>query len=348
MDPPDREVLTLLRIEESSYTEVSLMLDLSKTAARDRKIGALELSTRSLPASPAGWPPEGESLARREEQPMSPESSGDDRDPMEKLAEEFVARHRRGDCPSPAEYAKRYPQWADRINALFPALLLMERVKPAADETSDSSGDVVGSATTSKQLGEFRIIREIGRGGMAIVYEAEQESLGRHVALKILPGYARLDPKLRERFRRESRAAARLHHTNIVPVFGVGEHEGTAYYVMQFIQGQALDEVLGELRRLRSANRGPALEPDQGSDRTDGRVVSAADVAQALMTGGFESARPGSSVSTGSSGSNGEGGTEMDPTLKPADDPPRSPPSTEASAALAMWPGPSDTSSLSK
>ena len=73
---------------------------------------------------------------------------------------------------------------------------------------------------------------------MGVVYEAEQVSLGRRVALKLLPSQSRLDPKHRGRFEREARAAARLHHTNIVPVFGVGEDDGTPYYVMQFIHGR--------------------------------------------------------------------------------------------------------------
>src|SRR5439155_18153903 len=123
-------------------------------------------------------------------------------------------------------------------------LALMEHHKPGAGEQSDSSEGAGAGAAPLDRLGDYRIIREVGRGGMGVVYEAEQESLGRHVALKVLPGHARLDPRLRERFRREARAAARLHHTNIVPVFGVGEHEGTPYYVMQFIRGQALDEIL--------------------------------------------------------------------------------------------------------
>src|SRR4029077_8932310 len=131
-----------------------------------------------------------------------------------------------------------------------------------------------------RQIGDYLVLREIGRGGMGVVYEAEQASLGRHVALKVLPGHARLDAKLRERFRREARAAAKLHHTNIVPVFGVGEHEGTPYYVMQYIRGQALDEVLGELRRLRRPGAeavGP--NPRLASGGGDG-AASAAAVAQ--------------------------------------------------------------------
>ena len=81
-----------------------------------------------------------------------------------------------------------------------------------------SPGEGDGPAAPLERLGDFRIIREVGRGGMAVVYEAEQESLGRHVALKVLLGPGRLDARQAARFRREARAAAKLHHTNIVPV----------------------------------------------------------------------------------------------------------------------------------
>ena len=86
---------------------------------------------------------------------------------------------------------------------------------------------------------------------MGVVYEAVQQSLGRHVALKVLPASSLAGSSHLERFQLEARSAARLHHTNIVPVFGVGEQEGVHYYAMQFIQGQGLDEVFEELRRLR-------------------------------------------------------------------------------------------------
>ena len=85
---------------------------------------------------------------------------------------------------------------------------------------------------------------------MGIVYEAEQVSLGRHVALKVLPRSMLIDAKAKRRFEREAKSAARLHHTNIVPVFGVGEQDGMPYYVMQFIQGLGLDAVLEELKKL--------------------------------------------------------------------------------------------------
>ena len=95
---------------------------------------------------------------------------------------------------------------------------------------------------------------------MGIVYEAVQESLGRHVALKVLPFQSLADANHLERFRREAQAAAKLHHSNIVPVFGVGEHEGVHYFAMQFIQGQPLNSVLHELK----CRRQPGA-PERGS-----------------------------------------------------------------------------------
>jgi serine/threonine-protein kinase len=225
---------------------------------------------------------------------MAQDHSSDDRDPLERLAEEFVARHRRGECPLPAEYAERHPQWADRIRTLFPALLLIEQHRPGVGDGSDSTEDAEAVAAPVKQLGDYRIIREIGRGGMAIVYEAEQESLGRRVALKVLLRHSCLVPTHAARFQREARAAARLHHTNIVPVYGVGEHDRVHYYVMQFIPGQALDEVLREVRRLRRhelAARPP--EHELLNRNGEGSVAfSATDVAKELLSGRFAPIEP--------------------------------------------------------
>jgi serine/threonine protein kinase len=133
-----------------------------------------------------------------------------------------------------------------------------------------------------ERLGDYRILREVGRGGMGVVYEAMQESLGRHVALKILPFHRLMDPTHLERFRREARAAAQLHHTNIVPVFGVGEAEGIHYYAMQFIHGQGLDAVLEEVRRLRL--RKNRAEHDGKQPPRDLSV----SIAQGLLTGHFQ------------------------------------------------------------
>jgi serine/threonine protein kinase len=131
---------------------------------------------------------------------------------------------------------------------------------------------------------------------MGIVYEAEQVSLGRRVALKVLPWPATRDRTTLERFRREARASARLHHTNIVPVFEVGQEGEVRYYAMQFIQGQGLDAVLDELRRLRSRSRrerspGPAradLEPTRRAESGTRGAAGELEVAPSLLTGRFE------------------------------------------------------------
>ena len=179
-------------------------------------------------------------------------------DLISNLAHEFAERYRHGERPALDEYTQRYPDLAAQIRELFPALVVMEQFGSVAGEPNPQAAE----GPIPRQLGEYRILREIGRGGMGIVYEAVQESLGRHVALKVLPLHHLLAHSHRERFEREAKAAAKLHHSNIVPVFGIGVHEGIHYYAMQYIQGHALDTVLQVVRRLRTgevAVQGPPL-----------------------------------------------------------------------------------------
>jgi len=168
-----------------------------------------------------------------------------ERDPLETIASKFIERQRKGEQPTVSEYAAKHPDLADEIRTLFPTIGAIERLKTSRKESS--SGGVSLGGPPPERLGDYRIIREIGRGGMGIVYEAEQESLGRRVAIKVLPKQSLLDAKHLERFEREARFAAGLHHTNIVEVFGVGEQDGFHYYVMQSIQGVGLDAVIRRL-----------------------------------------------------------------------------------------------------
>jgi serine/threonine protein kinase/WD40 repeat protein len=214
------------------------------------------------------------------------------------MAEEFLDRYRAGLRPALKDYIDRHPDLAAEIREVFPAMAMMENIA-LADESL--AGDPTGgapstpaSASRPELIGDFRVLREVGRGGMGVVYEAEQISLARHVALKVLPPVTLKDARQRQRFEREARAAAKLHHTNIVPVFGVGEHRGTPYYAMQFIQGQGLDAVLDELRRI----RGDAVSSDGRTELATidqacvgGRDVAVANVARSLMTGRFDSSR---------------------------------------------------------
>jgi tetratricopeptide (TPR) repeat protein len=161
---------------------------------------------------------------RREEDP---------RDAVEALVEEYFEGRRRGDRSDVDEFARRVPGRADEFRRLVRALEVLE---------------VAGAAATPpakrERLGRFRLLRLAGRGGMGAVYEAVDEELGRHVALKVLPGHATLDERELARFQREAQSAARLNHPHIVPLFGVGEDAGTHWLAMQFIEGESFDRVL--------------------------------------------------------------------------------------------------------
>ena len=109
---------------------------------------------------------------------------------------------------------------------------------------------------SGSRLDDFEIIDELGRGGMGVVYRARQVSLGRQVALKVLPGWARYGPLAVQRFRVEAQAAARLHHTNIVPVYAQGEHDGHCYYAMELVDGVGLDAAIHSRPDLLSSTPG--------------------------------------------------------------------------------------------
>ena len=145
------------------------------------------------------------------------------------LAEDFVARYRLGERPGFTEYIRQHPQLEAEIRELFPTLVMMEKARSLGGSTDTRTPQGL-STELPERLGEYRILREVGRGGMGIVYEAFQESLGRHVALKILPTRSLRDPKHVQRFQREVRAAAKLHHPNIVNLIDV------------FIPGNKLEE----------------------------------------------------------------------------------------------------------
>jgi WD40 repeat protein len=184
----------------------------------------------------------------------------DDSGVLAELADDFTARVRRGELPAIEEYTARHPELAERIRALFPTLLLLEGMARGGGEATPT-GSV--ELTPGSQFGPYAIISEIGRGGMGIVYEALHLTLNRRVALKVLPLSGPQSPKQLERFLREARTAAGLHHTNIVPVFDVGQVGGTPYYAMQRIHGSGLDALLRDLIRPPStdANATQPLTP---------------------------------------------------------------------------------------
>jgi hypothetical protein len=176
-------------------------------------------------------------------QPADAAVPGTRTDPiLDELIDAFAARLQAGERVEPEAYAREHPERAEALGRILPALVVL------ADLGQSGAAHAPEEATGT--LGDFRIRREIGRGGMGVVYEAEQISLGRRVALKVLPFAAALDPKQLQRFKNEAQAAAHLQHTHIVPVHYVGYERGVHFYAMQFIEGQTLAAVIAELRRL--------------------------------------------------------------------------------------------------
>jgi serine/threonine protein kinase len=192
------------------------------------------------------------------------------------VADEFLRRQAAGERPDIEEYVARHPEAADVLRRVLASLRLLDGSLPADGELGASAP---GDGPTGT-LGDFRIIREVGRGGMGVVYEAEQVSLGRRVALKVLPFAVTMDPRQLQRFQNEARAAAGLHHTNIVPVYGVGCERGVHFYAMQYIEGQSLADVIASLKA--SMGRQPHVEttPYHGADAVAQRSPDTMPVAR--------------------------------------------------------------------
>jgi tetratricopeptide (TPR) repeat protein/tRNA A-37 threonylcarbamoyl transferase component Bud32 len=164
---------------------------------------------------------------------------------LEDLVEELTNRVQAGEAVDVEAYAARHPEQAQAIRDLFPALQVLAAISGSSATGRESAESLPAAGT----LGDFRLICEVGRGGMGVVYEAEQISLSRRVALKVLPFAATMDPRQLQRFKNEAQAAAGLQHQNIVPVYFVGVERGVHYYAMQFIDGQTVAAVIRELRQ---------------------------------------------------------------------------------------------------
>lgn len=164
---------------------------------------------------------------------------------LELLADEFLTAVQAGKNPSIDEFIAKLPEREEDIRTLLQAIVLMDNL--SSRQHSENQLERMSSASTER-IGDYRIVREIGRGGMGIVYEAVQESLGRRVALKVLnPKFAGSATQV-SRFRREAEAVAQLHHTNIVSVHSAGESKGLQYIAMQFVDGVPLTSAIDSLR----------------------------------------------------------------------------------------------------
>ena len=187
---------------------------------------------------------------------LQSERDEDRADLVARVVEEYFERARRGEHPRMEEFVERHPEISDLLRTIIPGLQAVEQPDDVA-----ANGSVAHQRP--RQIGDFRILRQIGRGGMGIVYEAEQISMNRRVALKVLPLAGLVDELKIRRFQNEVRAVAALDHPNIVSVYMVGEERGVHYYAMQLIRGRSLSDVISSLRHVR----------DEGKE-CDGSIVS--------------------------------------------------------------------------
>jgi serine/threonine protein kinase len=197
------------------------------------------------------------------------QADGDEDPRLLAAVQEYMALLESGRHPNRKEFLARHADIAGELAACLDGLAFVHSA--AAQLHSDGTGAGTSSgaqphpdadAATGQPLGDFQLVREVGRGGMGVVYEAVQLSLGRKVAVKVLPLAAAFDARHLQRFHNEAQAAAQLHHTNIVPVYAVGCERGVHFYAMQLIEGRSVEEIVRELRR---SNR-PGGEPSSGED----------------------------------------------------------------------------------
>lgn len=173
-------------------------------------------------------------------------SADDDRpvgDELERLATNFIHQVRRGEQPDSLGLASAHPELAADLADLLPIAEALEHWKTQKEAECLKQNRL--SEFAIARLGDCEIVREIGRGGMGVVFEARQGPFERRVAVKMLPWrFGEALPQWKERFQQEAQTIARLRHPNIVPIYTFGEHEGYCYYVMQFVEGLSLDRVI--------------------------------------------------------------------------------------------------------
>ncbi len=255
-----REVIVLRQIEGESFTEVARRMGRTEDSVRNLWIRALARLRTELEGCHdlgGGW------LSRcHRSRGMRTPGSGSDPDSEPGCAssvealEHYLAALQEGHRPSREAFMAEHPDLSDDLARCLDVLEFIQSAAGGATPgpQSSPSDDALPPDTI---LGDYRLIREAGRGGMGIVYEAEQVPLARRVALKVLPFVAALDAKLVQRFRIEAQLAAQLNHPHIVPVYAVGSERGFHYYAMRFIEGQSLAAVIRERQRLER----PSVEP---------------------------------------------------------------------------------------
>ena len=224
---------------------------------------------RSLPGSAF--------MAGGDSQAVDESFSPGDVDPkLARLIEIATASIEAGQPVDVSRLAADNPAQAEALHKLLPALQQLAELSSTSGLQSDLESEPI---QTGKTFGNFRIIREIGRGGMGIVYVAEQIGLARTVALKVLPMGASMDQRAQQRFQLEAQVAGLLQHPHIVPVHEVGIVGKVPYFAMRYIEGCSLADVVAELRKLSGIRDRPG--DDRASTGKPGQLASG------LITGQF-------------------------------------------------------------
>ncbi|MBI4586934.1 MAG: protein kinase [Planctomycetes bacterium] len=202
--------------------------------------------------------------------PHAPGSgSGNSDRELEDLLGVYLDRLNDGEFVDPEEVRAEHPELADRI---------LDELKVFIDLQSGRE-----SQTPLGLLGDYTLRRQIGRGGMGVVYEAWENSMDRRVALKVLPQGIAADTKAFTRFCQEAKLAGQLHHPNIVAVFGMGIKEDTPHFSMEFIEGETLAQIVAKFK-----DAPPEMKTPFGFPRDDVAYFSTlartfADVADGLQ-----------------------------------------------------------------
>ena len=167
------------------------------------------------------------------------------------IIDEILQQERTGQNPRLEDFERRYPDHAADLREIFSTLLMAERMDNELSRANQlKAQQQQDNFEYPRQIGDFELLHELGRGGMGVVFAARQISLNRMVAIKLLARHLATDAKFAERFAREARSAARLQHPHIVAVFSNGSEQGFSYYSMQLVEGKNLAEVLTGVKRL--------------------------------------------------------------------------------------------------
>ena len=186
------------------------------------------------------------------------------------ILEEYLAELECGGRPSPEDWIARHPDLEDVLRAYLRELdQLHQAGLPKSFPASENPAR--GSMASAAGWAIFRSSARSAGAAWVWCTRAQQLSLDRRVALKVLPFAATLDARQLKRFKNEAQAAAQLHHNQIVPVYAVGSDRGVHYYAMQFIDGQSLAEIIQELRELSPPHPGEPLRSAKRRCSTGGR-----------------------------------------------------------------------------